>query len=82
MLLAIKILFRYVPLEEEGFALMIALISSLLFAAIFSGANETLPTDASGIMNAGNLLVTPDGRSYGYYWHRALSDLYLVSGVS
>jgi eukaryotic-like serine/threonine-protein kinase len=42
---------------------------------------QLLPTDAAGIMNTGNLVVTPDGRSYGYWWHRALSDLYLVSGV-
>ena len=38
--------------------------------------------DAAGIMNTGNLVVTPDGRSYAYWWHRALSDLYLVRGVS
>ncbi|HVS33059.1 MAG TPA: hypothetical protein VMS98_16555, partial [Thermoanaerobaculia bacterium] len=42
---------------------------------------QTLPADASGIMSTGNLVVTPDGRTYGYWWHRALSDLYLVSGV-
>jgi predicted Ser/Thr protein kinase len=43
---------------------------------------QTLPSDVAGIMNTGNLVVTPDGRSYAYWWHRALSDLYLVSGVS
>ena len=43
---------------------------------------QTLPTDAAGIMEKGNLVVTPDGRFYAYWWHRALSDLYLVSGVS
>jgi hypothetical protein len=26
--------------------------------------------------------VTPDGRSYAYSWHRALSDLFLVEGLS
>jgi hypothetical protein len=26
------------------------------------------------------LVVTPDGRGYGYSWHRAVSDLYLVEG--
>jgi hypothetical protein len=25
-------------------------------------------------------VVTPDGRGYGYTWHRAVSDLYLVEG--
>lgn len=43
---------------------------------------KTVPSDAAGIMNTGNLVVTPDGGSYAYWWHRALSDLYLVSGVS
>jgi hypothetical protein len=28
------------------------------------------------------LAVTPDGRTYGYSFHRALSDLYLVDDLS
>jgi dipeptidyl aminopeptidase/acylaminoacyl peptidase len=38
--------------------------------------------DSTGIMNVnmGSLVVTPDGRSYGYNWHRAISDLYIVEG--
>ena len=43
---------------------------------------EILPPDASGIMNVYALLVTPDGRSDAYGWHRALSDLFLVEGLS
>ena len=43
---------------------------------------QIVPTDAAGIMNTGSLVVTPDGTSYAYWWHRALSDLYLVSGVT
>jgi hypothetical protein len=40
------------------------------------------PRDPAGIMNLdlGTLVVTPDGRGYGYTWHRAVSDLYLVEG--
>jgi hypothetical protein len=40
------------------------------------------PLDPTGIMNLnlGTLVVTPDGGGYGYSWHRALSDLYLVEG--
>lgn len=26
------------------------------------------------------LVTTPDGRGYGYNWHRATSDLYIVEG--
>jgi Tol biopolymer transport system component len=40
------------------------------------------PRDPSGIMTLSltSLVVTPDGRSYGYFWHRATSELYLVKG--
>jgi hypothetical protein len=40
------------------------------------------PRDPTGIMNLtlSSLVVTPDGRAYGYTWHRAISDLYLVEG--
>jgi hypothetical protein len=42
------------------------------------------PQDPAGIMrlDLGSLVVTPDGRGYGYSWHRAISDLYLVEGWS
>jgi hypothetical protein len=42
------------------------------------------PQDPAGIMplDLNGLLVTPDGRHYGYTWHRAISDLYLVEGWS
>lgn len=42
------------------------------------------PQDPAGIMSLDltSLVVTPDGRGYGYSWHRATSDLYLVDGWS
>jgi hypothetical protein len=43
---------------------------------------EIVPRDPAGIMNMGALVVTPDGRSYAYWWSRALSDLYLGNGLS
>ena len=38
------------------------------------------PPDPAGIMslNLSMLVTTPDGRGYGYTWHRATSDLFLV----
>jgi hypothetical protein len=41
------------------------------------------PQDAAGIMslNLATLVTTPDGRGYGYTWHRATSDLFLVRGL-
>ena len=45
---------------------------------------EITPRDPAGIMNLnlGSLVTTPDGRGYGYTWHRAVSDLYLVEGLT
>jgi hypothetical protein len=39
------------------------------------------PRDPAGIMNMWSLRVTPDGHFYGYTWHRATSNLYLVDGL-
>jgi hypothetical protein len=33
-------------------------------------------------LSLSDLVVTPDGRSYAYMWHRAISDLYVVDGWS
>src|SRR5687768_10511369 len=46
MVLAIVKPLRYVPLAVDGLALMIAMINSWLFSAIFSGAKDTRPTEA------------------------------------
>jgi hypothetical protein len=45
---------------------------------------EFRPQDPTGMMsmNLATLVTTPDGRGYGYTWHRAMSDLYLVRGWS
>jgi tRNA A-37 threonylcarbamoyl transferase component Bud32 len=45
---------------------------------------DIAPPDPAGIMNLNHntLVVTPDGRAYGYGWHRATSDLYVVQGLS
>jgi Tol biopolymer transport system component len=42
------------------------------------------PQDPAGIMSLdlSALVTTPDGRGYGYTWHRATSDLFLVRGWS
>jgi hypothetical protein len=52
-----------------------------------TGAGETwieiAPQDPAGIMSLdlSTIAVTPDGRGFGYSWHRATSDLYLVDGL-
>jgi eukaryotic-like serine/threonine-protein kinase len=43
---------------------------------------EIVPPDPAGVMLVRSLIATPDGRSHVYAQHRALSDLYLVEGLS
>jgi eukaryotic-like serine/threonine-protein kinase len=41
------------------------------------------PLDPAGLMWHGTgLVVSPDGESYAYSWHRALSNLYIVEGLA
>ncbi|MGO9126746.1 MAG: protein kinase domain-containing protein [Terriglobales bacterium] len=42
---------------------------------------ELMPIDPAGIETIGPILMTPDGKSFVYGYHRTLSDLYLVEGL-
>jgi dipeptidyl aminopeptidase/acylaminoacyl peptidase len=42
---------------------------------------QIVPADAAGVDNVGNILFTPDMKSYVYSYTRTLSDLYLVEGL-
>lgn len=42
---------------------------------------NVLPRDDAGIMHLNGLAVTPDGRTRVVSWHRALSNLYLATGL-
>jgi len=42
---------------------------------------ELMPTDSAGVSRIGPILITPDGKSCLYGYHRILSDLYLVEGL-
>ena len=39
------------------------------------------PADPAGVSQIGPIVMTPDGKSYIYGYHRVLSDLYLVEGL-
>ena len=39
------------------------------------------PADPAGVSQIGPIVITPDGASYIYGYHRTLSDLYLVEGL-
>ncbi|MFZ0898513.1 MAG: protein kinase [Candidatus Sulfotelmatobacter sp.] len=42
---------------------------------------ELIPSDSAGVSRIGPILLTPDGKSCFYGYHRILSDLYLVEGL-
>ena len=42
---------------------------------------ELMPSDSAGVSRIGPILLTPDGNSCLYGYHRILSDLYLVEGL-
>ncbi len=42
---------------------------------------QFVPADPAGVATIGPILITPDGKSYVYGFHRTLADLYLVEGL-
>jgi eukaryotic-like serine/threonine-protein kinase len=42
---------------------------------------QLVPGDAAGVATIGPILVTPDGKTFVYGFHRTLADLYLVEGL-
>jgi Tol biopolymer transport system component len=42
---------------------------------------ELMPSDSAGVSRLGPIVITPDGKSCLYGYHRVLSDLYLVEGL-
>jgi eukaryotic-like serine/threonine-protein kinase len=42
---------------------------------------EIAPLDPAGVSTIGPILMTPDGKTYVYGFHRQLGDLYLVEGL-
>ena len=39
------------------------------------------PRDRAGLLTMARIFTTPDGSSYAYNWHRALSNLYVAEGL-
>jgi Tol biopolymer transport system component len=42
---------------------------------------QLVPGDPAGVATIGPILVTPDGKTFVYGFHRTLADLYLVEGL-
>ena len=42
---------------------------------------ELAPVELAGFVGIGEILLTPDGKSYVYRYNRALNELYLVEGL-
>jgi eukaryotic-like serine/threonine-protein kinase len=69
-------LFIYLPGELP------AKVSRLELASGRKTALEQLmPGDPAGVETIGPILLTPDGKTCVYGYHRTLSDLYLVEGL-
>ncbi len=67
--------------EDRGTGRAVFLVDPLSGAS--SDWQTIEPRDPTGIMNfMDSFAATPDGRGYGYTWHRAVSDLYLAEGWS
>ncbi len=43
---------------------------------------QLAPGDTAGVATIGPILVTPDGKTFVYGFHRTLADLYLVEGLN
>jgi hypothetical protein len=42
---------------------------------------QIVPVDPTGVSTIGPILMTPDGKTYVYGFHRTLGDLYLVEDL-
>ena len=42
---------------------------------------QLMPSEPAGVNHIGPIVLTPDGKTYVYGYHRTLSDLYLVEGL-
>jgi hypothetical protein len=42
---------------------------------------ELMPSDPAGVETIGPILMTPDGKTCVFGYHRMLADLYLVEGL-
>ena len=42
---------------------------------------QLMPSDPAGVNHIGPIVLTPDGKTYVYGYHRTLTDLYLVEGL-
>jgi hypothetical protein len=42
---------------------------------------QLMPSDPAGVETIGPILITPDGKTCVYGYHRTLADLYMVEGL-
>ena len=53
----------------------------LLVSVLVFCLQQLMPGDPAGVETIGPILLTPDGKTCVYGYHRTLSDLYLVEGL-
>jgi eukaryotic-like serine/threonine-protein kinase len=81
---------RPIRFTEDGKALYVfrrgELPARVFRLDLETGAKETaaelMPADPAGVVEIVSVLLTPDASSYAYSYHRILSDLFLVEGLS
>jgi hypothetical protein len=42
---------------------------------------QLMPSDSAGVRSINPIIVTAEGKTYVYGYHRILSDLYLIEGI-
>jgi eukaryotic-like serine/threonine-protein kinase len=73
---------RFVYVRRGGAGHPAARIERLDVATGHAESWKTLtPSDTTGLISIGRILITADGRSYVYGWSHIFSDLFLVEGL-
>ncbi|HYM60380.1 MAG TPA: protein kinase [Thermoanaerobaculia bacterium] len=78
-----------VRFADDGASLYVATFGKIparlskvnILTGVRTTIREVMPADASGLINVGPVLITPDGKTSVYSYTRLLSDLFVVDGL-
>ena len=72
---------RWIYLKARSAAAAAAVVRVEVASGRREPWKELRPADSAGVEEIGDVLLTPDGASYVYTYHRSLTDLYLAEGL-